>query len=146
MGRLVSSKKSDVVARAADQEESSAQQDYFERVGKYIPGEIIAGYVAMLSFIEISKADFQFGLGIGIFVLCLVLTPFYFQMMAKKADKTYLRTHQIISSVAFIVWAYAIGGNRGLFGTEGLNWYDVGIGSILLVAFTLISGVIKPKE
>lgn len=150
MGRLISSQKSSITARGEDKEKTTPQQDYFERVGKYIPGEIIAGYVAMLSFLDMSSENLRFGISIGVFILCLALTPFYFKMMATKKDKeegkNKIRLHQIISSIAFVIWAYAIGGNGGLFGTEGLNWYDAGLGSILLVAFTLVSGVIVPPS
>lgn len=114
---------------------------YAERITKYIPGEILAGYIATNGILA-SVTDGQNGLRtwvyLGTFLLCLVLTPIYFTMMAGRDRPK--RLQMILSTVAFVVWAYNLGGVFEVF-----RLYVPWLGSVLLVVFSLISGTLAPR-
>jgi hypothetical protein len=135
MSRLVSIKTQNTLAP------DDAISDRLERVAKYIPGEVIATYMC-LNGIAAAESDhkmrlFYFGL---IFVTCLVATPFYLGKFAKPGDaKTY---HQVVSTVAFVLWAYTIG--IGLF-VETEIYLPI-LASILIGIFTLASAFLSPSE
>ena len=115
---------------------------YADRVAKYIPGEVVATYLFLLTIL--SEADrtagWLEGMYIGVFVLCLVVTPFY---MWKRASKEDPRIYQaVMSTIAFAVWAYSLGG------VFDIVWkvYAAIPAAVGLAAFTLISGAIVPKK
>ena len=121
----------------------SDRDSYLERVGKYVPAEIVAAYIALIGFAaNVSPASKQAAL-IVIFGVCLVATPLYLWRMGKTSRVK--AVHIVLSSLAFIVWAYAVG-DGGIFGAAGLNIYDPNWASIVLVIFTLASGLIEPRE
>lgn len=135
MGRLV--EPPPAVLRTAGER---AGDDYATRVAKYIPGEVLAGYVAMESFVRamLPGATITIVTSWAVLIFAMVLTPVYLSMVSpKNAPK---RLHLGLSTVAFLVWAYALGGPFSLMGVHNAQ-----IGSILLVAFTLISGTFGPK-
>lgn len=113
-------------------------RSYLEKVSSLVPAEIIAGYLAMIGFLDkhdnsvvVEKQGFL----IGIFVLCLILTPLYLNFQADK-DKPKI-VHLVISSVAFVVWAYVTSGEK----FSGLI-YDSDIASVILIAFSLVSALV----
>ena len=116
--------------------DSEGAKEYLEKVAKLIPGEIIAGYITLIGLVPSIKDNglhtWFYG---GIFLLCLFLTPYYLNKQAEKGKpKT---VHLILSTIAFVLWAYAVSG--------GAVWpaiHDPGIASILLGAYSLISGKI----
>lgn len=111
------------------------KQDYFEKVAKLVPSEVIAGYLAMSGFVpDISDEDSQSTLFRVIFFFCLVLTPLYLNYMAEAGRPRVI--HLVVSSIGFVVWAVATTGDNLITG------YEAAYGSILLVAFSLISGII----
>jgi hypothetical protein len=115
--------------------------DYAERITKYIPGEILAGYLAIngiLASVTATQEDVRRWVYVVTFALCLVLTPIYFNMLAK--NKQPRRLQMVLSTVAFVVWAYNLG---GVF--EILKIYVPWVGSILLIVFSLISGTLAPR-
>jgi len=118
---------------------SGGGDDYATRVAKYIPGEVLAGYISIggiISGLDASRPRPM--LAWLLFGLCLVLTPVYLARTAEKGQPKTL--HLALSTVAFAVWAYAVGGP---FAAE--RWHDPAIGSIALGIFTLVSGVFEPK-
>lgn len=116
---------------------------YLDRVAKYVPTEIVAGYIALNGAATGLPGTWQFpGLG-GIFLICLILTPVYLYYAAKPGQPKRLQI--TISVIAFVIWAYAVGGASGFFGANALNWHNAALASILLVLFSLISGAFAPK-
>ena len=150
---------------------------YQDKVAKYIPGEVVAGYMALdrtllpdvKSFHEKASLLAEAvsnpkgtSRALGIFqdpamhlfmlntlpalvlLAGLVFTPLYIRQLAvNSGDTTSWRTQAMISTVAFLVWAYAIQGSAFTLGHgEGLyagNW-----ASVLLILFTLGSGLFGP--
>ena len=94
MGRLVrpQPQREESLAAAGDGD------GYLDRVAKYVPSEIVAGYIALNGAATALPVAWRFGMLAGIFVLCLVLTPFYLKKMAKPGDPTQPQT--TISTIA----------------------------------------------
>jgi hypothetical protein len=122
-----------------DLEMESAAPDamrYLEKVAKVVPSEIVAGYLTLVGFVPlIRQATIRPWVYAAAFAICVILTPLYMNAQADKAKPK--RRHLILSTVAFIVWAYAVSGNA-----VAAPLYDPAVASILLVVFSLISGAI----
>ncbi|WP_421765459.1 hypothetical protein [Ekhidna sp.] len=114
---------------------SAKTQLGLEKIAKLVPSEIIAGYLTILGFISALDPNIQEIVSAGIIALCTCLTPIYLKMMSDKDSA--IRNHLIMSTIAFLVWAYAISGNNFPY-----LQFESSIASILLVVFTLISGVV----
>jgi hypothetical protein len=107
-----------------------------EKVAKLIPSEVIAAYLAMFGFVPLVQNE---GLHRAvfwiIFTICLIATPIYLNYQAEKGRPKF--KHLLISTVAFIVWAYTTTGS-----TLVPTLFDAAMGSIILVAFSLFSAVV----
>jgi hypothetical protein len=135
MGRLVDAPRSVALTGG-----SSDTSEYLERVAKYIPGEILAAYLSIngiIKSVDASKEELLPYAAWGAFVICLVFTPIYLSTMARPGQPK--KMHMLISTIAFIVWAYALGGVFDLAG-----FYKPWLSSMILVVFTLVSGTAKP--
>jgi hypothetical protein len=113
------------------------RRTYLEKVAKLVPAEIVAGYTAINGFIpKIDPQTWHFGFYWGAFGLGVVGTFFYMLWQSEKDKPRW--PHIIVSTVAFVVWAYATAGEHLL----SAPYYQAPIASIVLVVFTLISGKI----
>lgn len=158
---------------------------YADRTAKYIPGEVLAAYVALdrglvpdtSKFTEKVEAldkdmtaikakaggfestgqgaaeasklmmqiEFYQWLPMIILAIGLIFTPLYIRQLAKNAgpDTPWI-THAVVSSMAFLVWAYSIKGSAFQVGyASGI--YDGAFAAALLVIFTLASGIFAPS-
>ena len=140
MGRLYYEKKYDPIQPRAFEGEGKGFSDYLEKVARLIPSEIIAGYLTMMGFVgSVKDIHTQNVIAWIVFSIGLILTPIYLSNVAE-ADKP-KRNHLILSTVAFLVWAYVTTGKQ-LLETISPNLFDQAVASIVLVAFSLISAVI----
>lgn len=113
--------------------------NYLSRVAKYIPAEILAAYITALGLIKTSdEPGLRWWLYLAFLVLCFVMTPVYFNLLAEKGEPKTMQ--MVISSVAFLVWAYSLG---GFF--DEIKLYHSLVASLILIAFTLISGAFFPR-
>jgi hypothetical protein len=113
------------------------RQEYLEKVAKLIPAEIVAAYTTVNGFVEaIKPPEWHWVLYIVVFILGVIGTFVYMRWQADKT-KPHL-PHVIVSTVAFVVWAYATAGEHLL----SAPYYQAPIASIVLVIFTLVSGKI----
>jgi hypothetical protein len=145
MGRLVEAapgtrSKTRAATGGSAHELRSNEDQYLERVAKYIPAEILAGYLTINGIIQSVNPDdpvLPYAAWTS-FILCLVLTPIYFNALARAGQPKWL--HITVSTLAFVVWAYALGGVFTLTGT-----YKPWLASLVLVIFTLVSGLLEPR-
>lgn len=110
---------------------------YFDRLFKYIPAELVAGYIFVLGVVnQLTDAGeikiFQWLL----FIIFCILTPLYLW----KVQKVLKVQQHIISVLSFIVWVFALGGPFALCG-----WYNALYGAILLPVFTLVVAIIEAE-
>lgn len=115
---------------------------YFEKLIRYIPGELVAAYLALDGVLKEPFIDHQLVLYWIVFLALLILTPLYVIYRPNKvalADHS-LRFHAAAATVAFVVWVFALGGP---FVVTWPGLYRPVYGSILLVVTTLTIPVIE---
>jgi hypothetical protein len=111
---------------------------YFDRLFKYIPAELVAGYIfvsgAAARLTDQSESLFLKWI---LFAIFCILTPLYLWRIQKV-----IRIQQhIISLLSFVVWCFALGGPFASFG-----WYDPVYGQVMLPVFTLIAAVWEAED
>lgn len=126
----------------ASLEEPRREDSYFEKLIKYIPLDIIAGYQAIDGIIR-DQATNPLWLYWTAFVGLLVLTPFY-TMYRPNQPPTLMhaktRFTVVTSTIAYVVWVYAIGGP---FAVTFPDFYRPVYGSVLLILTTLALPVLE---
>jgi len=114
--------------------------EYAKRAAQYVPGEILAPYLAGIGVVAAEqRPDLRFGLYLLLFAAGFILTPLYFHKMTKPGEQR--KMHLILSTTAFVVWAYSLG---GFFSEVGIHFPIVS--SVLLLLFSMVSGVLPPRE
>lgn len=140
MGRLYYEKQHDSTQPKAFTGEGKGFNEYLDKVARLIPSEIIAGYLTMIGFVgSVKNIQAQNIIAWIVFVIGLILTPIYLNKVAEVGKPK--RNHLVLSTFAFLVWAYVTTGKQ-LLETISPNLFDQAIASIILVAFSLISAVI----
>jgi hypothetical protein len=127
--------------------------EYASRVAKYIPGEVLAAYLTLEGLLSSAKASGSAIVKLaqpeyfaaGIFLVGLIFTPLYIRSFAGRTSAPW-RTHAVMATLAFAVWAYAMNGSVFQFpvGELKAGLYEGTIAAIVLVVFSLVSGLIKP--
>ena len=116
-----------------DQAYPSGKDGYFDRLFKYIPAELVAGYIFVLGVInqltDPGKVKFLHWV---LFIVFCILTPLY---LCRNQKVRKVQQH-LISVVSFTVWCFALGGPFALYG-----WYNPVYGEVLLPVFTLIVAI-----
>lgn len=126
--------KSEETGRLPEEAVYPAGRDkYVDRLFKYIPAELIAGYIFVLGVVErlTNTGEIRIFHWLLFLIFC-VLTPLYLWRVQKVLK---IQQH-IISLLSFVVWVFALGGPFTL-----LNWYDPLYGEILLPVFTIVIAI-----
>lgn len=119
---------------------------FWDRVIKNIPGDVVAGWTAILGLFSASPGvvvqDLLTANILWIMWAALTIVTFFWTYRQTKAPGLQPAWTQIfISTFAFVVWALALGVP---FNT--LSFYDSRITAALLIVFTLAVGALQPKE
>ncbi|MBP6015587.1 MAG: hypothetical protein KA586_02620 [Candidatus Promineofilum sp.] len=119
---------------------------FWDRVIKNIPGDVVAGWTAILGLFGVSpgavSSDGRTTNILWIMWAALAIVTFFWTFRQTKAPGLQPAWTQIfISTFAFIVWALALGVP---FNT--LSFYDSRVSAALLIVFTLAVGAVQPKE
>jgi hypothetical protein len=131
MGRRVVTAK-DVAAELRAARAVAPQADgYLTRLMKYIPGEIVAGFLLINTLID-SAADVATVVPWIVFFVFLVGTPLYTWRVTNEPGKSLAKTDIVVATIAFAIWVFALGGPF-----SELGWYLPVYGSILLIIYTL---------
>lgn len=116
-------------------------EDYFGRLAKYIPVEIVGLYVATSGIVPpATNGSTRCGALWTLFVLNFILVPIYFIFATSKGKKRVLWPQVVLASIAFPVWVFALGGPF-----KCLSWYEGWIASITLAFVTVAFGFYKPR-
>lgn len=143
MGRRVVTAKDAVAPAGAEVTKAGAKveiDDYKTKLAKYIPGEIIAAYVAIDGIVK-SATKFSDAAYWIAFLLLLVLTPLYIWRVTTEPPKKAATAQIIVSTIAFFVWVFAIGGPFA-----SLSWYVPVYGALLLVIYTTAIPVVVGRS
>jgi hypothetical protein len=109
------------------------------RIAKFIPGEVLVFYISAIGILdglaktEPDKAWWAW----RCFLLGMAVTFCHFAFYLPKAVTRFSLLHAVVSSLAFFVWAYALGGPF-----QDSPQYAHWKGSILMLAFTLLSAYV----
>jgi hypothetical protein len=125
---------------------------YRDRLVKYIPAEAVALYTftdkLVISHYGIdaagvatkAAADWVFYFAPWLLlVLGLIGTPIY--LYRQRLPKQPWVLHATISTIAFVLWAYTLGGSLILIH----HWYHVVLAGLAAPLFTFVAGWIEPK-
>src|SRR5882672_1241036 len=143
------------VAAAAEDERAGAGapsppgDDYYARVAKYVPSEIVAAYVAILAVLDPAAAGADVGrtrvLCHVAFLVLWACVPLYLALLGRGprrgAGPGAPAVQLLVSSVAFPMWAYAL---RGLSCAFPAIAFDGKTAFVALVLFTVLSGLVAP--
>ena len=116
-----------------------APDNYFDRIVKYIPTEIVAAWVAVSAIIEASASVSKDGALWTAFVFGLAITAAWIWRQTMSVSRRAAATQIAISCIAFAVWVLALGGPFA-----DLGWYDPVWSALAPIGFTLVAGVIVP--
>ena len=112
---------------------------YFDRVIKYIPADIVAAWVAVTGAVKSATNVpkdvilwVAFGLGIP-------LTAAWTYRQTQEPGHAALPVQVAISTGAFIVWVFALGEPFSY-----AAWYNPVYGSLLIILYTLLVGLVRP--
>lgn len=113
---------------------------YFDKVVKYIPADIVGAWVAVTGLVA-SATEPSEGLLWAAFAIGLVLTALWVWRQTTMPGRPVAITQIIISTAAFGVWVFALGGPFA-----SLEFYSPLYGSLLLILYTLLVALINPTE
>lgn len=139
------------------------EDQYVQKVIKYIPAEIVAGYTALIGYLNVTAnsdiPDHYIAYYLFLIVILILITPIwtYYAVLDKAdppnpdEDKKRARFHAFIATIAFIVWVLAIGNpllkillcNCATPNCPDCLFYSPVLGSILLVLFTLLTPLME---
>ncbi|MEQ1808669.1 MAG: hypothetical protein ABL889_01995 [Terricaulis sp.] len=133
MGRLVSAQR-----RGAQPYSGAAVSDgYMERVAKYIPGETLAVYVALQSFLT-TPAPWWYAL-----YLLLFVGTFAYVWRQRTPGQPW-QLHAILASIGFVVWSYALHADAK-FSPFFESGYNNELAGALVIIFPFAIGFLVPQ-
>lgn len=115
---------------------------YFEKLIKYIPGELVAAYLAIDGVLREAALATPTWMYWVAFSALLILTPLYviFRPTHNEFADHSARFHALAATVAFCVWVFALGGPFAITWPEV---YRPVFGSLLLIITTLALPVLE---
>jgi hypothetical protein len=127
--------------------------DYTDRLVKYIPGESVALYTftdkLLIAYYGIDAGgaatrvppDWVLSFApLMLLLLGLVGTPIYLRNQRLPGQPWKL--HATLSAIAFVLWAYSLGGSFFLIH----HWYHAVLAGLAAPVFTFIAGAFEPKS
>jgi len=113
---------------------------YFDKVVKYIPADIVSAWVAVTGLVSSARDLPRQPILWVAFVIGLILTAWWTWKQAAVPGRRPPAAQAIISTGAFAVWVFALGGP--FQHVPGQQLYA----SLLLILYTLVAALINPKE
>ena len=116
---------------------------YFDRIVKYIPSDVVGAWVAVRGVINSSMGTDPNAWIVHwiAFAVGVLLTAGWTWRQTNEPGKRPATVQIALSTVAFIVWVAALGGP---FLT--VPGYRESYGSLLLIGFTLVVGLVAPRQ
>jgi hypothetical protein len=108
---------------------ATVADDYWGRLVKYVPIEIIGAYMIVSGVVDTAYADsmWQRRLALGILGAAGVIASWFFALRVLKVVR---RVQLMMTGLAFAVWSFATG---GVFST--MDWWQPWMGTIAVVVF-----------
>lgn len=115
---------------------------YFDRIVKYVPVDIVAAWTAVAAAVKAAAGVPTTTVLWVCLAFGVILTPFWTLKQTHVEGQPSAWTQAAVATAAFIIWVFALGGQP----FTSLTFYHELYGSLAIIAFTLISGLIVPKE
>ena len=126
-------------AADAASDPSAQENSYLAKVVRYIPGEIVAAYLAAYNaLVTASNIPLQTVLWIVVGVL-IVLTPIWILYATSDSDKPRPTFQAVAATLSFVIWVFAIPGNP----FSAFSWYRPVYGFLLLILGTFIMPILE---
>jgi hypothetical protein len=126
---------------------AEAGDNYLERMVKYVPAEIFAGFMLVNAILDqamksggpnAAMAGFPVSdIAVGALVFGMMLVPLFCWYVREENDAWI--THAIVATVAFPFWAYLLGA------VAFADHHDGNLAVILVLTFTGVSGLVAPR-
>lgn len=120
--------------------------DYFDKVVKYIPADVIAAWTTILGVTGGVGLTDESTIPIAVLWVLLVafiaFTAWWTHRQTTDFKAGPARTQIVVSSIAFLVWAFALG--RPFTALQGL--YNPDLAAVLLIVFTFLAARIDPRQ
>ncbi len=113
---------------------------YTDKIVKLVPADVVAAWLAVTTALKSAKTPLGTrGLWV-IFFVGVIFAALWTWKKASAPGETPPYTQTAISTIAFVVWAYATGGDSPMWPGSIYNplW-----ATLLLVAFSLASGLVS---
>ncbi|QDL10985.1 hypothetical protein DP113_26420 [Brasilonema octagenarum UFV-E1] len=120
---------------------SSNIDGYFDKLIKYIPSEIVVGWIAVKGLLISDNEIPSNSLLWILFIVFTGLTAVYIFKQTSEPRKPPAITQVLISTGAFIVWVFALGERF-----SSLAFYRPVYGSVVLILYSLIVPLFNPPE
>jgi hypothetical protein len=118
---------------------------YFDRIIKYIPADIVAAWTAttaaVAGAVDLKPTIPANNILWAFFLFLLIVTPLWVNKQTHEPNKPPAWTQIIVATLAFAVWVFAMGPPF-----KSLPFYNGLYGTLLIIGFTLISGLIIPAD
>jgi hypothetical protein len=115
---------------------------YFDRIVKYVPADVVAAWTAVAAAVKGAGASVSAPTVLWIcFIFGVIITPLWVLKQTDFPGKPKAYTQALVATLAFIVWVFALGEPFSF-----LSFYNGLFGTLAIIGFTLISGLIVPKE
>lgn len=136
MGRRI------ISARYEATQTGDAVDGYFDRIIKYVPADVVGGWIAVTGIVgPKTEANDPYPILWGACVFGIVFTFAWTWRQTSGRGFKSAWTQCGIATLAFVVWVFALGGPFHAFG-----WYQEKLGSIVLIGFTLLTGLVVPRD
>ena len=110
---------------------------FFDRILKYIPADIVAGWVALDGLIRTSGAAVLW----GVFGVMAAFAFLWTMKQTSVPGKPKAMQQSVLAAVSFAVWVFAL--HSGPFAAMT---YSESLGSAALIIYTLGVGLVVPSE
>jgi hypothetical protein len=120
--------------------EARPADSYFDRVVKYVPSDVVGAWVAVTTLLKSAHGIRQDVVLWICFAVGVVVTAVWTWRQTQAEGQTALVIQVIVSTLAFIVWVFALGDPFAR-----LSFYNPVFGSLALIGFTLVTGAVVPK-
>lgn len=114
---------------------------YTDRLLKYIPADVVAGWLGVTSIINSDATAPQTTLLWIFFAIFLVFTALWTLKQTTQRGKPPAKTQTAIATGSFAVWVFALGGP---FAT--MAFYRPSYASLALITYTLLVTLVTPRE
>lgn len=114
---------------------------YFDKLIKYIPSEIVGAWIAIKGLVASDNDVPQDNLLWILLLIFIFITTAYIFKQTSEPKKKPAKTQILFSTVAFIVWVFALGEPF-----SSLTFYRPVYGSLVLIIYNLAVPLINPVE